>query len=618
MDKEPDYIDLLTKAQNGDKKALNQLARTAAERLRVYVYRLTLAEDLTQDIVQETMLEMCRILGKLKSREKFWPWLYGIATNKIHRHHRKERSLRRLAQSRAEQDRQRQREQGLQNLVSDELRQIVSSAMQSLTTRHRAVLVMRCYDQLSFGEIAESMGCSEFGTRMLFLRAKRALQKQLVRNGFGRGSLLAALVLFGKMTAPTEAAAAQVSVTAATTSVGFLAGLLGLAMSKSAIISITAAGLVAAGSVAVNSSFSDQARGRRSGRAETASSPLGHSEGTGEQRWYYFPDGPGGAVMTRVRAAGAEGGPVEFLQNDRANYKLEGQTLYINNHRMYAADLSVLRLPTDSPQLAGFISEVEGGRGKKQMQYVTDTGRGLLIVSSSSDGPQAGGPRVTHHPNILDEDYFQGDWPAGTRTVDNRERMHARGWTYFSVSGRVNGQPVFGAGRIPFVYAAVKDSGPWLRLGLADGTTIIDTTGGARVVSRDSKVVAEYAAGTFFRGLPRPWMGLHTIDIIRRDAAEQRMPFKTELLEGDKARVTISGGEITLGYTVALGLDVVELISISRAGVPIGQLVFSYLQDVDDAGGAFVSPGTTGYRPRGKSAHGIGWLLQLAQGTLTE
>ena len=136
---EQNYIELIRKAQRGDKRALDRLAELAANRLRVYVYRLTLADDLTQEIVQETMLEMCRILGKLKEADKFWPWLYGIATNKIRRHRRTERTQKSLAKSRADQPTPKQREQGFQNLVSKELKQIIATAMQNLRTRHRAV-----------------------------------------------------------------------------------------------------------------------------------------------------------------------------------------------------------------------------------------------------------------------------------------------------------------------------------------------------------------------------------------------------------------------------------------------------------------------------------------------
>jgi len=167
MDRQVDYIELVERARRGDKQSLDQLAGTAKDRLRVYVYRLTQNEDLTQEIVQESLLEMCRVLGKLKQTDRFWSWLYGIATNKLHRHFRTEKALRNAA---AAEERRRgpmkERQGGLENLVGQELKQIISKAMQKLRTRHKAVLVMRCYDGMSYAEIADSMGCTEFSTRL--------------------------------------------------------------------------------------------------------------------------------------------------------------------------------------------------------------------------------------------------------------------------------------------------------------------------------------------------------------------------------------------------------------------------------------------------------------------
>jgi len=626
------YIELIRKAQRGDKTALNSLAELAAERLRVYVYRLTLADDLTQEIVQETMLEMCRILGKLKDADKFWPWLYGIATNKIHRHHRTERTQKDLAKSKAahatltaDRPTPGQREHGLQNLVTQELKQIVAAAMQGLKTRHRAVLVMRCYDQMSYAEIAESMGCSEFSTRMLFLRAKRALRKQLSRNGFGRGSLLAALVLFGKMTAPTEAAAAQVSVTAATTGVGLLAGLVGLAATKTAIISLSAAGLIA-GAVAVNSGLplaSIQPAGRNSPNSQSFA-PLGQKQNGNEEYWYYFPEGPGKPMMMRVKA-GPEGvrPHAQFLQNDQANYYFDDNVIYINNHRMYDAHLSVLRLPTDTPQLSSFLDRIEGGGGTQKMQYVPNRAKGLLVIAARSAEQGPNRYWVTRHYNVLDEDYFQGDWPAGLETIDKRDAMHKRGWTYFKIAGRINEQAVSGAGRIPFVYAAGARYSPWLKLNAGD-VTIIDTTAGSYVSGADSAARTHYKAGAFFKGLPRPWMGLHAIDTVRRDAAERQIPFETEQIDGNKVRVRIADRKVTLLYTIDLQLDVINEIAVSMGDVEKGVLKFSYLQDIDDVGNEFVSPRTEGYQTPPQQAPGpVGdagllWLVQLAEGSLAK
>jgi len=182
MDRKTYQLELVKQAQRGDKESLGLLAEQARIRLHTYVYRLTQQEELTQEIVQESLVEMCKVLGKLKKDDRFWPWLYGIAVNKLRRYYRTERTQRRLSTASAEyRDSIRSRRDGFEDLVGDELKHIIAKAMMKLKARHKAVLVMRCYDEMAYSDIAESMGCSEFNTRMLFLRAKRALQKELSR-----------------------------------------------------------------------------------------------------------------------------------------------------------------------------------------------------------------------------------------------------------------------------------------------------------------------------------------------------------------------------------------------------------------------------------------------------
>ena len=81
------YAELVKKAQLGDKECLNRLAEAGRVRLHEYVFRITLQEDLTQDIVQESILEMFKVFNKLKQAERFWDWLEGIAFNKIRSHY---------------------------------------------------------------------------------------------------------------------------------------------------------------------------------------------------------------------------------------------------------------------------------------------------------------------------------------------------------------------------------------------------------------------------------------------------------------------------------------------------------------------------------------------------
>ncbi len=97
MDQQTYHLELIKKAQQGDKSSLDQLAMQAKDRLHTYVVRMTQQEDLAQEIVQETLLEMFKVIGKLRDADRFWPWLYGIATNKLRRFYRTEATHRRVA-----------------------------------------------------------------------------------------------------------------------------------------------------------------------------------------------------------------------------------------------------------------------------------------------------------------------------------------------------------------------------------------------------------------------------------------------------------------------------------------------------------------------------------------
>ncbi|MBN2465878.1 RNA polymerase sigma factor [candidate division WOR-3 bacterium] len=621
-----DTIELVEQAQRGDKQCLNRLATLARDRLRVYVYRLTQQEDLTQEIVQESLLEMCRVLGKLKSRDRFWSWLYGIATNKLHRHYRTERTQRNaMAAEERRRGPMQERQGGLENLVGLELKQIVSKAMQRLRTRHKAVLVMRCYDGMSYAEIADSMGCSEFSTRMLFVRAKKSLQKELSRNGFGKGSLLAALVIFGKMTAPSRAAAAQLTVPAAATKVGVVAGLAGWATTKTAIVSLTAAGALAVGTVATTSTLIGKDANHRAAaptRGARVVSPLGASS-TSEKFWYYFPEGSQGPVMVRVdQGAAGAASSLLVLQNGEANYSQRDGVVTINNYHVWEPDLSVVRFPTDSRALSSFLSRVEGKTGDMQTVSPTQTSRrDLLVVVDRSEDEEldVSRPIVVPHDIVLEEGYFQNDWAAGVHTLDNRDAMHLRGWTYFRVSGAIGGQTVTGSGRVPFVYATCKRYTPWLRIQVGDALTMVDGGAGAIQLDAEGNHVARFPQGSFFQGLARPWMGLHTIDTVRRDAAEQRASFETRLLEnGRDVEVTVALDAISAVYTIDLEADLVKAVEFIKAGASVGHLEFEYLQDVDAVSGEFAAPAGERSGATLQKSTGITWLARLAHAALND
>jgi len=608
------HAELVKKAQLGDKECLDRLAEAVREHLRGYIFRLTLQEDLTQDIVQESILEMFKVFDKLKRIDRFWAWLDGIAFNKVRSHYgrqwrHKTVSLSDIGRDIATED----CPNVLADMVNRELKQIVLKSMQELAPRHRAILAMRCYQEMPYSEIAKLMRCTEFGAQALFYRAKKALAKKLSHHGLGKGYLLPALVLFGKMTATSEAAA-TISISAATVKIGAAASLAAIVTSKTAVISLVTAGVIAGGTVVTTSGTGKSGEGLEKSTAQTSLNTTWQSEaGNGtEQCWYFFPEGAGKPVMMRLLKSRESSGYsyCQCLQNQHANYYYDKGTIYINNFRMYCSDMSVRRLPTDDVDLSQFISRIE--EKQAEIEYVSNKRKGLLVISKHSSDHGDRIWRVDRHFNVLEEEYFQFDWSQSAKIIDKRDEMHKRGWTYFRISGQVNGEQISGTGRIPFVYATSKKFSPWLKLQIGSSLTISDSGTTACVFDASGKAVTTYAGGSFLKGLGRPWMGLHTIDTVRRDAAEQQVWFETKKIPGDnKAEVVLTQEQVRLVYTIDMETDVIEKITLSVINGGEGELRFSYLQDIENVDNEFTQPSVRSYRRLQQNPPGMLWLVNL-------
>jgi len=323
--------------------------------------------------------------------------------------------------------------------------------------------------------------------------------------------------------------------------------------------------------------------------------------------WYFYPEGAQGPVLLRIQEQ-AQGQSLGWsvLQTDQGNFFSDGHKTEIRNHRVYADDLALRTLPTDQAG-AKNLSPLLSGRQARLPGL-------LVIVPDSPKGKDS--MLVVRHPNALQEDYFQPDPRTHAIWVDQRDPMHKRGWTYFEVEGHFQGRPLSGRGRIPFVYAACKQHGPWFLLNLDEQWQFIDLEETAYISSPTG--AARLDGGTFWQGLPRPWMGLHSVDLVRRDAGRHKLPFSSELdKDGRHAWVRITHHQTALRYTIDLDVDVVDRIDLYQEDRQIGELRFRYLQDIEGVAGRFTPPGapaSAGLTRR--SAPGSPWLVALAEGSL--
>ena len=257
---------------------------------------------------------MVKSLDGLNKAESFWPWMYRITQSKIQQYYKTKQKTALVSEPAFFQDFLKhrddyQKDEGLRELVKKDMSKKVMSAMKQIRQQYRAVLSLRCFEDLSYSEIAVAMQCSEVKARVLFYRAKQALRKKLGQQGLSKSLLLTSLGLFGRLTAPAEGGTSVVTVTASTTQVGFTTAALATASSRLGLTVLTtiAMALIGVGGMSLRPK-EPLPESPISSRADINSihftaqlmdnSPEARgslSEGAYEQ-WFYFPEGADGPM----------------------------------------------------------------------------------------------------------------------------------------------------------------------------------------------------------------------------------------------------------------------------------------------------------------------------------
>lgn len=177
------YIQFLAEARSGDRVAMGRLAKLVWERVYPFVFRVTPDHNAAEDILQETLLAMLCRLDSLRDDKRFWPWIHRIAWHKVQDRLR-DRRLQSLVLAELAR---RESAAGagsvpdpLDTQVREESLQQLAAALDQLSTRHRDILRLRCYEQLAYPEIAARTRTTAARARTHFHRARKSLEKCLV------------------------------------------------------------------------------------------------------------------------------------------------------------------------------------------------------------------------------------------------------------------------------------------------------------------------------------------------------------------------------------------------------------------------------------------------------
>jgi len=192
--------DLVERSRRGDHEAF----RAIFERYKRRAYALALGvvhdKDTALDVVQEAFMRAHRHLDSFEGTASVYTWLYRIVMNAAIDQLRKERRRKTVDYDDAVAHLEDGSPADAAALVPEllrgnpakevarrEIREKIDVALAELSPNHRAVLIMREVDGLSYEEMSKVMKCSKGTIMSRLFHARKNMQKLLLESLGGRG-----------------------------------------------------------------------------------------------------------------------------------------------------------------------------------------------------------------------------------------------------------------------------------------------------------------------------------------------------------------------------------------------------------------------------------------------
>jgi RNA polymerase sigma-70 factor (ECF subfamily) len=179
----------------GDARAFTELVRRYERRAARLAWRiLDNAED-AEEVCQEAFLKAHQKIGELRARQSFFPWFFSIVLNLCRERLRlKQRAAARtevggrvLSGAAAEWSAtfvaDESAEAAQDALDPDDCRRTVARALEALPEKYRQVVALRCFENLSYTEMAQVLKSRKRTVRWRLYRARQLLRKWMDEQG---------------------------------------------------------------------------------------------------------------------------------------------------------------------------------------------------------------------------------------------------------------------------------------------------------------------------------------------------------------------------------------------------------------------------------------------------
>jgi RNA polymerase sigma-70 factor (ECF subfamily) len=174
----------------GDKTAFGELVRRYGDSMLGYLTRMAGSREQAEDLFQETFKRAHEKADTFRG-SRLKPWLFTIATRVAIDDYRRRKRLKVISlNQKLDCEEEEGEELGAvavadnsyepsQEAIMAEQKEQVLRALELLPARQRATLVLAYYQQLSYSEVAQVLGCSVGTVKTQMYRALKSLAQRL-------------------------------------------------------------------------------------------------------------------------------------------------------------------------------------------------------------------------------------------------------------------------------------------------------------------------------------------------------------------------------------------------------------------------------------------------------
>ena len=186
LDKKFKYTDeeLMKRFQNGDENAYIELVNRYRDKILNFIFNYIGDFEISEDIVQDTMVKLYQKKHYYKEIAKFSTWIYTIAKNLANTELRKKKQRKTTILSHISKDDKPydipSDQPGINQEIESEVTiKIIRSAIDQLTDKFKTVILLRDIQELSYEDISSIVGVPIGTIKSRINRARLQLQIEL-------------------------------------------------------------------------------------------------------------------------------------------------------------------------------------------------------------------------------------------------------------------------------------------------------------------------------------------------------------------------------------------------------------------------------------------------------